>query len=264
MVSSIGCGGGGDDAKVTGYQIVAEQGSSLTAVAGDAVQLKVVETLDDGNTRDVPGDTKVTWTAPPTITSLAPDDTTSASPMPAPGADPTGFFLNNPTRGDAAADLRGTLFVLDAGASGAGSIAVSATVPGQAAPITASVVVGPTPAGDATKGKTTYRNNCAICHGQTGDGSPPNPDGSYTIDGLKSDFPAPGLNNAPGAGFVGGDPDWNAAVLAVAARADADDGAVALRLPMPSWLTEPSIEHGKPLTTQDFADIYAYLVSETQ
>jgi hypothetical protein len=74
----------------------------------------------------------------------------------------------------------------------------------------------------------------------------------------------PGAGAQPALGNLGGDPDWNAAIFAVAARSDADDGAVSLRLPMPSWLTFPDADAKQLLTTQDFVDIYAYLVSETQ
>ena len=38
------------------------------------------------------------------------------------------------------------------------------------------------------------------------------------------------------AGNVAADPAWNAAMLAFASRSDMDDGAVALRAPMPGWL----------------------------
>jgi mono/diheme cytochrome c family protein len=253
--------GSSDNATVTGYQIVAKKGSSLTAVAGDAVQLQVVETLSDGNTRDVADGTKVTWTAPQTITTLAPDDTAD-SPVPDPGADPLGFFIANPTRTDDTAPLEGVLFVRDAGSGGPGTIAVSATISAQTASVTANVTVGPTPDGDAVRGKAKYSVNCAICHGQTADGSPPqNKDGTYTVYGQDYDFPAPGLNNTQE--NVGADPDWTAAILAVAARSDADDAGVALRLPMPPWMTYPDPDTNAPLTTQDFADIYAYLVSET-
>lgn len=257
------CGGSDDNATVTGYQIVAKQGSSLTAVAGDAVQLQVVETLSNGKTQAAPGDVKVTWTSPATVKTLVPEDDTTPSPVPDAGADPLGFFIDNPTRTDATSSLAGVLFVRDAGTAGGGTIAVSATISAQAEPLTANVTVGPTPAGDAARGKDKYAVNCAICHGSTADGSPPNADGSYTVYGQNYPFPAPPLNNAPGADAVGGDPDWNAAIFAVAVRSDADDAAVSLRLPMPSWLTFDDPDTQKPPTTQDFVDIYAYLISET-
>jgi hypothetical protein len=84
----------------------------------------------------------------------------------------------------------------------------------------------------------------------------------YVLDGQPYDYPAPGLNAEPG--NVAGDPDWNAALLAFAARADVDNAGVALRVPMPDWLATPNPATGKPLTTQDFADIYAFLRTQTQ
>jgi hypothetical protein len=137
-------------------------------------------------------------------------------------------------------------------------------VSGASAPVTADLTVSPTPAGDAARGKTKYGADCSICHGQTADGTPPNGDGTFTIFGAPYPFPAPGLNNAPGSGNLANDPDWNAASFAIAARSDTDNAGVALRLPMPSWLTFGDTDTKAPPTTQDFADIYAYLVSETQ
>jgi hypothetical protein len=65
-------------------------------------------------------------------------------------------------------------------------------------------------------------------------------------------------------GNTAGDPAWNAALFAIAARAEVDNGGLTLRLPMPDWLTEPSSVTGAPLTTQDLADIYAFLKTRTQ
>jgi hypothetical protein len=42
-----------------------------------------------------------------------------------------------------------------------------------------------------------------------------------------------------------------------------DNGGVALRLPMPDWLSTPNPATGAPLATQDFADIYAFLKTQT-
>ena len=50
----------------------------------------------------------------------------------------------------------------------------------------------------------------------------------------------------------------------IAARADIDNGGLELRLPMPDWLTEKNPKTGDLLTTQDFADIYAYMKTQTQ
>ncbi len=73
------------------------------------------------------------------------------------------------------------------------------------------------------------------------------------------DYPAPGLNN----GRRTTSPaiqDWTPALFAVASRGDLDDGSIVLRRPMPDWLVTPV--GGHVLTTQDFADIYAYLLTQ--
>jgi hypothetical protein len=82
------------------------------------------------------------------------------------------------------------------------------------------------------------------------------------IDGETYDFPALGLNAEPG--NVGNDPAWNAALLAFSARSDVDNAGVTLRVPMKDWLQNANPAVGKPLTTQDFADIYAFLRTQTQ
>ena len=84
----------------------------------------------------------------------------------------------------------------------------------------------------------------------------------YSINGTSYAFPAPGLNAEPG--NLAGDPDWNAGIFAIAARADIDDGAVSLRQPMPSWMQSPNPVSQKPFTTQDFADVYAFLKTQTK
>jgi hypothetical protein len=49
-------------------------------------------------------------------------------------------------------------------------------------------------------------------------------------------------------------------LLAVAARSDMDNGGLELRTPMPDWLSDDAT--GALLSTQDFADIYAYLMTQ--
>jgi hypothetical protein len=71
-------------------------------------------------------------------------------------------------------------------------------------------------------------------------------------------YPAPGLDAEPG--NLASDPAWTAALLAMAARADMDNGGLVLRTPMPDWLTAKA--DGQLLTTQDFADIYAFLQTQ--
>ena len=245
---------------VTGYRI---EGAG-SAVAGDALALSVVEVLSDGTTEPLGSAATVTWTAPATVTATDPTAANSPDVLPAFGADPTGIFLANPVRTDTSGLIAGVLFVLDAGSDGGGTLDIAATVSGESAPVTATVAVAHGPSGNASNGQTVYAANCAACHGATADGTPANTDGTYTIDGAKYDFPAPGLNNAPDTGNLGGDPSWNAALLAFAARADARNTGVALRDPMPCWFADDAASSSAPPTTQDFADIYAWLVSETQ
>ena len=270
LTGAAACSSHGGPASVTGLHIVAASGSPLAAQTGDALKLKVVQTDDDGETADLPGAAKVTWTLPSTIAALAPEDDTDPSPLPAFGVEPTAVFINNPDRADRDADLTGVLFLLDSGTSPSAPLQVSATVAGvitgDAGEPSASVAVASGPVGDQTRGGTLYGPlgaNCARCHGPSGQGStePANAT-AFEIDGHSYDFPAPGLNAEEG--NVGSDPDWNAALLAVSSRSDVDNGGVTLRQPMPDWLVTPDPATGQPLTTQDFADIYAFLQTQTR
>jgi mono/diheme cytochrome c family protein len=249
----------------TALTIVAVSGAPLTAVAGDALALKVVDTFADGSTQDLPAGAKVTWGGPPTVTATAPDATPAANPYPASAATrPTAMWIANPARSDVDPDLEGLLFVLDAGSAPGGQLTISASVTG--GPLdgqtSATVAVAASPDGDATRGARLYGAtgaNCSECHGATAKGSPANADGAtYEIDGMSYSFPAPPIDAESGNAAA----EWSAPLFAIASRADLDDGAVTLRSPMPSWLTTPNPATGKLLTTQDFADIFAFL--ETQ
>jgi hypothetical protein len=246
--------------------IVTTAGGPLLAVAGDAVGLKVVLMAADGTTQDLPSGASVSWTSPDVVTTLPPEST-AASPLPVAGAQPTAAWIDNTYRPDRKADLEGVLFILDPGTVQNGVIQVSATVSG-ASPggnVTASIGINPTPAGDWTRGEALYGSNganCAECHGATGHGSPNAPDATrYTIAGGTYAFPAPGINAEPG--NCASDPAWDAALFAVASRADMDNGGVTLRLPMPDWLSQANPATGQPLSTQDLADIYAFLQTQT-
>jgi mono/diheme cytochrome c family protein len=244
--------------------IAAVSGAPLSAVAGDAVALQVVVVEADGSTHPLSDGVSVTWTSPAVVTALPPGST-APSPLPVPLADPTGAWIDNPGRPDRNADLAGVLFVYDPGTVQNGTLQVSATVRGgsPSGDVTASILVDPTPAGDWTRCGPLYAASCASCHGPTGHGSPGAPEASsYVIGGQTYDYPAPGLNAEPG--NTAWDPAWNAALFAIAARADVDNGGLTLRLPMPDWLTEPSTVTSVPLTTQDLADIYAFLKTQTQ
>jgi hypothetical protein len=78
---------------------------------------------------------------------------------------------------------------------------------------------------------TTYAAGCATCHGAMAQGTTANADGSYMFDGGTYSYPAPGLDTEMG--NLASDPDWNAALLAVAARSDMDNGGLELCAPMP-------------------------------
>jgi mono/diheme cytochrome c family protein len=236
----------------TGVAIQSATGRDLTSVvAGDAVALELVETFSDGSTKPA---ADAMWTAPATIVPLDPDSTAN-SPIPAFGATPTAVFVDNTLRPDRNDDLSGVLFVLDRGTAG-GSTTVTATSGSSTATLMIAVAV--TPAGDAMRGATTYAAGCATCHGAMAQGTTANADGSYMFDGGTYSYPAPGLDTEMG--NLASDPDWNAALLAVAARSDMDNGGLELRTPMPDWLSDDAT--GALLSTQDFADIYAYLMTQ--
>jgi hypothetical protein len=265
-VPFIGCSsssGGSGNPSSANLQIVTVSGGALTAAAGDGLALKVVQATPDGSTQELPSGTTVTWSGPPTVTASSPDGTPADNAYPATGgASPVGIWVANPSRTDRAADLSGVLFVLDSGSAG-GSISVTAAVSGAASgSATALVAVSAAPMGDATRGAMLYGEsgaNCAECHGTTGGGSPmANADGSYTIDQKSYSFPAPPIDGEMGNAAA----EWSSALFAIASRADLDDDAVSLRLPMPDWLGSANPATGKALSTQDFADIYAYLKAQ--
>jgi len=258
-ITTAACGTSASSTAPTELEIVPAGGSSLTAAAGDAVHLTIVERLEDGTQQPLPTGALVSWSSPSTVVALD-TDSMATSPMPAFTSAPTAIFVDNAARPDAAASLESVLFVADAGASG-GTTHVSASVTGSlTATATATITVTATPAGNATRGAPLYAAGCAGCHGATGAGTPANADGTFTLGGTKYDYPAPGINAADG--NLASDPDWSPALLALAARADVDNSGVVLRMPMPMWLSIPV--HGQPLTTQDFADIYAFLQTQTQ
>lgn len=250
--------------------IVTSAGAPAEAVAGDAIALKVAVVAADGSVQDLPASAKVDWALPdlptPTVTALPPEST-AASPIPAFGDEPTAAWIDNPSRTDRPDDLTNVLFFLDPGTVQNGVVTVTATVRGAtpSGTVTAQVNVNPTPAGDWNRGATLYGAagaNCASCHGASGHGSPDAPEAAtYTMAGGTYPYPAPGLNAEPG--NTAGDPAWNAALFAVAARADIDNGGIALRKPMADWISTPNPATGAPLTTQDFADIYAFLKTQT-
>src|SRR5580704_2292078 len=186
----------------TGFEIVSANGHELSAVAGDALALQVVETFSDGSTRPA---ADATWVAPITIVPLDPDST-AASPIPTFGTAPTAVFVDATLRTDRDDDLTGVLFALDAGSTPGGTTTATAMV--GSAMATISIPIGATPAGNATNGATKYAAGCSDCHGTMAQGTPASSDGSYTIDGNAYAFPAPGLDTE--SGNLASDPGWNA------------------------------------------------------
>ncbi|HTR79303.1 MAG TPA: cytochrome c [Gemmatimonadaceae bacterium] len=253
------------DAAPPPFQVVATNGTPLSVFAGDTVQLRVIATAPDGGTTDLPDGAVVTWTDPFVAEAIPVDvdpSTAPADPFPLAGSDPSAAFIDNPGRPDV--NTTNVLYVLDPGTIQNGAITVSASLSGAVSgTATGTIAVVPAPAGDWNRGATTYANNCAVCHGATGHGTPVNADGTtYTLEGQSFAYPAPGLNAEPG--NLASDPAWNVALLAVSARADIDNGGVTLRAPMPDWNVVPNTATGALLTTQDFADIYAYLKTQAQ
>lgn len=254
-----------------GLHIVAASGAPLGAAAGDAIPLTIVVVGEDGGIQPLPAGTSVTWIAPSTVEAQNPWDAGSNSVLPTFGAEPTGIFIDNPYRTDRT-DYAGTLFVIDPGTNGGGTLTVTALV-GDASMVTTTLPVVPTPSGDVDAGASLFLviHNCAGCHGATGDGSPPagdaGPDGAveYDLQGTLYPYPAPGLNDTSPGGQpnLAADPGWNAALLGMAAQGDIDNNGVALRLPMPDWLGKKGLDGG-PLGAGDFADIYAFLKTQTQ
>jgi hypothetical protein len=83
----------------------------------------------------------------------------------------------------------------------------------------------------------------------------------YNINGAEYPYPAAGLNHAAN---VAGGSGWTPALFAFASRADINIKGVALRMPMASWFLDLAQATQKPPTTQELADVYAYLAGQTQ
>lgn len=116
------------------------------------------------------------------------------------------------------------------------------------------------PTGDVSHGAALYQKGCAGCHGATGSGTQANPDGTFSYAGRDYDYPAPALN--AGDGGLASEPEWSPTLLAMSSRADIDNCGIMLRQPMPDWFSTPM--GGRLLTSQDFADIYAFLATQTE
>ena len=233
---------------VTGYRIVSADGSPPTAVAGEAKRLAVMQVMADGTTANLGASTLVTWSGPPLVKALSQGSAPESSILPAAGPLATAMWIQNPDH-FSDDELGGVLWVLDSGTDPEPTVAVKVSVSSSSGDLrggaTANINVGPMPVGDTGRGQAMYESNCASCHGVTGQGT--------------TEFP--GLNNTPD--HVAGDPSWNASLLAMTARSDMDDLGVSLDASMPKWLTRPS-STGQLLSPSDFADIYAFLKTQTQ
>ncbi len=239
--SLAACGGAPSS---TGFDIVNAGGGALRAASGDALKLDVVETLSDGSSRGLPANAVISWSSPPSWTAA---------------------FIDNPERPDRNADLRGVVFIL---AHGPDVVAVTATIEGAGlvGRATASIAVSPPPSSDAARGATLYGTGgaqCSACHGATGHGSERDANGkTYTMLGRHYPYPAPGLNAE--SGNLASDSAWDASLFAMSARADVDNHGTSLRAPMPDWLGAVNPATGRPLTTAELADIYAFLRTQSQ
>ena len=260
----------GTDAVVTGMAIVNTNGGPLQGAPGDAVPLAVVFTLSDGTTRALPAGTTVSWIAPQTVIPQNPDDAGPNSVIPDAGNQPLAFYVLNPYR----TPQPGVLFVVAQGTDADASVTVVASL-ADAGTLSAVVSILPAPVGNPDAGANLYLQwfNCVNCHGFSAAGTPPMllTDGGlylvngapiYSIDGTDYPYPAPGLNNVADSGNLANNPAWSAPLLGMAAQADMDNVGVSLRVPMAQWTgkLDPS---KTPINAQDFADIYAWLKTQT-
>ena len=214
--------------------------NGLSAQAGDVVQLDVMGVSSDGTRVALPEGAQIAWSGLPSMT--ANEDPAPGSVMDMSGAEQA-LMVNNPVR---FVTNEGSALIALLGPSEAAGDKVQATVSGVGQPASLDVVItaSPSPAGDAAQGQELFVANCSVCHGTSGEG-----------------ITGPGLD-ANGDNMAA-DPAWNSALFAVAARVDMDDQGVPLQDAMPTWLTHTSAS-GRLLTTQDFADMYAFLKTQTK
>jgi hypothetical protein len=69
-------------------------------------------------------------------------------------------------------------------------------------------------------------------------------------------------SDSSGAPNVAADPGWTGPLFAVTPMDNMDNDGVSLSVAMPRWLITEA-RSGQFLTSQDFADVYAYLKSQT-
>ena len=256
-------------------KIVTTQGGLLRGSPGDALNLQVVFLLPDGGTVAVPA-MRTSWLAPETVVAQDPNNAGPNSILPEAGVKATAFFVNNEYSGQYGP---GALFIVDRGGASDAGVTVTASV-SDAGQVSAWVSISPAvDGGDPTRGQNLFQNvlladnlACADCHGTTAAGSPPIDGGEagamYQLpksNGNLYMYPAPALNNTSSdAGpNLAADPTWNDGLLGMAIQADIDNHGVALRGPMPDFFQARTNDAGAPLNSQDFADIYAWLRTQT-
>jgi hypothetical protein len=259
----LGCSNGGgtpDAGTVTDAAVEAGPTLAITftndiptpVVPGAAMVLTVVIQNPDGTTSPLPTGANVTWTSPPTLVAFDPNDAGGAA-LPSLSPAPLAFFIENPFRPDRS-DYAGVMFVCQQGNTDTPNITVTAQVDGLGT-VTAYVPVRAPLVGDPDAGAAEYvANKCDQCHGDTGAGSPMNDAGTYTMQGGTYPYPAPAIN--AGDGGAVNDPTWSAALYGLAGQGSVDNNGVALRKPMPDLLG--------PTTAQTYADIYAFMQTQTQ
>jgi len=259
-IGVLGCSNGGGPTTPDAGSADVDAGPALTivftndppvlVVPGAAVELGVMILQPDGTTAPLPTGTKVTWTSPPTLVAADPNDAGNSM---LPSDSPIAFFVQNPYRTDRS-DYAGVMFVAQQGSTDSPNITVTADVDGFGS-VTAYVPVLDPLIGDPDAGAQAWVSfMCTECHGPTGAGSPLNDAGMYTLQSGMYPYPAPALNAGDGGDAV--DPAWSAAFYSIAGQADIDNSGISLRLPMPDYLGQAN--------AQDFANIYAFMQTQTQ
>jgi len=258
----------GTDSAIRALKIITTNDAALQGGPGDALNLQVVFILADGGTLAVPTE-QVTWTAPETVVAQDPNDAGPNSILPEAGAQPTAFFVFNDWR----ENHFGALFIVDPGTASDAGVKVTASV-SDAGQVSAVVAVSPAvDGGDPTRGQNLFQNvfACSGCHGPNAAGSPPIDGGEagalYELPSNGGDlysYPAPGLNDVTtDAGpNLAADPTWSVGLLGMAIQADMDNKGVALQTPMPDFFQAAINDAGTTLSSQDFADIYAWLKTQ--
>ncbi len=210
--------------------------TALVATAGDVLYLSVLGMTAEGVGVPPPSGLKVNWSGAPLAVVGDPD-----AKIPSAGADPAAMFVDNPARFvDLGADA-----VLGIVAPGTRDreLRLTATisgVEGDPQEISGVLDVSGMPSGNAETGRDVFSKNCGSCHASTGSGTA----GASSVD----------------AEALAADRRWSPALFAIGVRVGMDPACAPLEGAMPIWLNKTTA-NGFPLSTQDFADMYAFLES---